>query len=845
MLRVLALGSAALALVLGGLGLCGWLLPDVGFVGSAWDGLSGTLGSLGAESVAVALEGALLNPVGASACTGLGIVLLATGLRSRGGGEPEVELPVSGHGEPSLDRRAARKVQKQAAAAARKGLVTEAAELCMHSGLLDLAADYFEQAGELPRAAEIRHDQNRLADAAALYVKAGQHETAGTIYASHDDFANAADCYFKAGRMSVAGEMYERAEDFRRAGECYARCEFHRQAADAFERAGDHTRAAASLDEVIREESNRGGGDPGKQSELSEMVLRAGSFYEQAGDLEAAQQVLERGGQLQRAAEIAHRLEQFEKAAELFQRSGDAQRAAEALKRCGNDQAAAQILGEYHRDKGEEEEAARLLVQAADYASAGDLYRKLEDYKMAGECYERQGDPIVAAEMFRLGGDHARALDCFERMGHFDEAAECASVIGDSLRQAKLLHKAGRSLEAAKVLLGAGKEDAGIKLLQQVQEPPEAAREAAGLLGPLLAGRGKPELAVTKLEHALEGSEAGADNVGLFFALAKLREELGQLREALALYEQVLAVDFQYEDAEARMQGLRAKLQDNPMALSRPGGADRGEENDRYKIEGELGRGGMGIVYRAQDTVLDRPVALKMLPEALRDSPQAMKNFLREAKSAAKLNHPGIVTVYDAGEQDGRFYIAMEYVDGTTLKEIVRKRGALAPSGVLHVVVQMCEALEFAHKHKVVHRDIKTANTMWTKDRKAKIMDFGLAKVVEEVRNHTTLVSGTPYYMSPEQTLGKNVDHRTDIYSLGVTLFEMATGTLPFKEGNVPYHHVHTPPPNPLKVNPKLPKLLAQVIFKCLQKDPGARFQSAGEISAVIKPALARASRKS
>jgi serine/threonine-protein kinase len=192
-------------------------------------------------------------------------------------------------------------------------------------------------------------------------------------------------------------------------------------------------------------------------------------------------------------------------------------------------------------------------------------------------------------------------------------------------------------------------------------------------------------------------------------------------------------------------------------------------------IRGTLGRGGMGIVYKADDTVLDRTVALKVLPESLKENPQALKNFLREAKSAAQLNHPNIVTVYDAGEQDGVYYIAMEYVDGNTLKDIIKRRGKIAPKGIVHVLSQMCEALAYAHEKKIVHRDVKTANTMWTKDRKAKIMDFGLAKVIEEVRNHTTVVSGTPFYMSPEQTLGKNVDQRSDLYSLGVSVFEMAT----------------------------------------------------------------------
>jgi serine/threonine-protein kinase len=153
--------------------------------------------------------------------------------------------------------------------------------------------------------------------------------------------------------------------------------------------------------------------------------------------------------------------------------------------------------------------------------------------------------------------------------------------------------------------------------------------------------------------------------------------------------------------------------------------------------------------------------------------------------------------------------------------------------------MQISEALAYAHEKKIVHRDIKPANAMWTRDKKVKLMDFGLAKVVEEARNHTTVVAGTPYYMSPEQTLGKNIDHRTDIYSLGVAIFEMATGTVPFKEGNIPYHHVHTAPPKIRELRPDLPSTLSDIVERCLEKDPGNRYQSASEILDEVRTSLA------
>ncbi|MEN8162045.1 MAG: protein kinase, partial [Myxococcota bacterium] len=627
------------------------------------------------------------------------------------------------------------------------------------------------------------------------------------------------------------------------AGECYLRCEFYRHAAQSFVKVQDWAKAAQALERAIAEEVNKPGAgqDRNRDKELRKLVLQAGKLHEEAGDLEAATRVLEQGECWSAAGEVALRHGQPDRAADAFQRAGNIPKAAEALRSAGEDAAAAQILGEHLRDKGNDEEAARLLVQAGDYASAGDLYRNLEDPKLAGECYERTGDYAQAAEMFRVATDWARAAANYERSQQFQEAAECIAQLGDPAREADMLARSGMTLAAAETYVRAERDDEAIKLLQQVTTESEDFARASALLGRIFSRKGKHNLAIKKLHQAIGAAELDSRNIDLFYELARVHEAAGQSREAVELYEKILTADYHYRDVEKRLEAAREASQSEVATAapvdppSTPEFAAVSGRPGRYRVLGELGRGGMGIVYKAQDTILDRTVAFKVLPDSLRDNPQALKNFLREAKSAAKLNHPNIVTVFDAGEQDGRFYIAMEYVDGTTLKEILKRRGKIAATGVVHVGLQMCEALSYAHAQKVVHRDVKTANTMWTRDKKAKIMDFGLAKVVEEVRNHTTLVSGTPYYMSPEQTLGRNIDHRTDLYSLGVTLFELATGALPFREGNVPYHHVHTPAPDPRALVPDVPEPLARAILHCLGKDPEARPQAAAELAATLR----------
>jgi tetratricopeptide (TPR) repeat protein len=834
---------AGVALVLGGLGLASHYAGNVGAVESArglvegWLALAFVKGGLDEDLATSVLEALAGFPLRFIVAPLAAVTVIATLLPGRsGGGESAAAAPDDGRPETiGASGKMARKIKKDASALAKKGNPLDAGELCYGAGLLDEAADYFIGAGELVRAAEVRHDQNRFIESAELYSKAGSHSSAAVIFARQGEFARAAESNLEAGNISQAAEMFEKAGDHRRAGECYEKCDFPRDAARAYANCKQWLRAAKCLDQELMEAGAAAARDDRAREEFGKLVKMAGTLFTRAGELESAENVYVKGGMWEQAGELAEKRGAAQRAVELFLKARQPTRAAKVFEKSGNAAGAAKILAEYHRDKNEHAEAAENFEKAGELMEAADTYRLLEKYADSARCYVKAGAPAQAGDMFVGAGDRASAAVQYERAGRYKDAAECFALVGDDMREAEMLELGGQHLRAGKLHREKGRDDAAIAALQSVESGHADFQAASALLGEIFRAREMHSVAISKLRDAIGDAEIDRDNLRAYYCLATVYEATGEFAEALPLYEKVLAFDFKYEDVEARLARTREQAAKAAPAEAAAGGAGATAKPNRYIIRGTLGRGGMGIVYKAEDTMLDRTVAFKVLPDALKENPQALKNFLREAKSAAQLNHPNIVMVYDAGEQDNAFYIAMEYVDGHTLKEIIKRRGRIAPKGVAHVISQMAEALAYAHDKKIVHRDIKTANAMWTVDRKAKIMDFGLAKVIEEVRNHTTVVSGTPYYMSPEQTLGKNVDQRTDLYSLGVSLFEMATGTLPFTEGNLPYHHVHTPPPDPRELVPDLPPVLVKIIARCMRKDPDERFQSARELLAELR----------
>lgn len=263
---------------------------------------------------------------------------------------------------------------------------------------------------------------------------------------------------------------------------------------------------------------------------------------------------------------------------------------------------------------------------------------------------------------------------------------------------------------------------------------------------------------------------------------------------------------------------------------------------NRYCIEEKVGIGGMAVVYKAKDTLLNRYVAVKVLKNEFMDDDEFLKKFAMEAQSAASLSHPNIVSVYDVGSSsiDGKRYnyIVMELIEGKTLKDVINEKGALEPEFVVNIGVQIASAIEAAHKNGVIHRDIKPHNILINNENVAKVTDFGIARISSSATiTYTSTVLGTVHYISPEQAKGKFIDEKSDIYSLGVVLYEMATGKVPFDAENavgIALKHIQDPLIEPKSINGEIPNGLNDIIIKALSKEPVDRFSNATEFKLAL-----------
>ncbi|MFP4596957.1 MAG: protein kinase domain-containing protein [Persicimonas sp.] len=717
-----------------------------------------------------------------------------------------------------------------------RGDFEAAGDLLASEGAHEDASEAYVQGGAFFKAARSFHSTGNRAQAIHFYKRAGEFEQAAKLYADDGEFRAAAAEYLQAEDHAAAAAQYEKAGDHRRAADNYERVGELALAGRNFEKAGEPIKAAECYVGFFDQRFAQADADLDKIGRARKLARRAGKLFRAADEPARAAEVFRRAGYLEDAAGSLKLSGDFGRAAELLMQADQPMLAAKVLEEGGEQRRASQMRAEAALQDGDEMTAAEMFESAGEVQRAAPLFEKLGEPGRAAPLYEELEEFAKAATLYEEVEKHGLAARCAEKAGQLARAAELYHEAGDVDSEIRLLREQGDYFRAGRLLFEHRRFKQALEVLSKIDSTEPIYPRTLELAGDIYQAQGRYEKAYSRYRSALGKREAEEATLHLFYKMARALEEEQDLSGAMEHYNAIVEVDAHYEDANLRLKGLRKRMRRGSMTgttssgIFAPPDEVDGALARRYEIIEEVARGGMGIVYKARDTVLGRVVAFKILGENLRDNQTAVKYFLREARAAAALSHTNIVTIYDAGEQEGEYYMAMEFVEGTTLKELVQRKGGLDEKKVRYVLIRCCRALHYAHSKGVIHRDIKSGNVMLTRDKALKIMDFGLAKFLREYQNNHTQQVGTPFYMSPEQIIGEEIDFRSDLYGLGCTIFECATGKVPFYKGDLSYHHLHTAPPRPRAMNPKLSSEMEEIILKLLEKDPDKRFQSAKQV---------------
>jgi eukaryotic-like serine/threonine-protein kinase len=765
---------------------------------------------------------------------------------------------VMGGGGVTLKGKVDRDVRKSITSRVRSGDLLGAGDLAFQERAYEDAADFYVEGKDFVRAADAFSHAGKRNDAIQYYKKAGQPQRAAELYEKAGQFRPAAHEYLNCGESERAAKLFMQAKDYRKAAEIYEELGRWHEGGEAYERLGLREKAAELYERFFDQELQLVRGNARKlSSEVRDRAVFVADFAESQGEMIKAAKIRERAGFVMEAARALAAAGKVDEAAKLYVSAKQPLQAAKLYEERGDTKKAASYRAEAALLRGDHIEAADELTKAGEFLRAADLYVDAGERLKAAAQFEQGRDFRSAAEQYGLAEEFADAARCYEEAGDYYRSSDLYHKLGNLEGELRCLGSMRAYFRLGRLLLEHDRKQEALQELQKVDKLDQNFQEACELQGDILAAMGQHPVALGKYRQAVAGTEPSGNNLSIFFKTADCLQATGDLTGALTLYEKVQAVDYFYEDAQERVKSLREELgasggggaaprskgwsQDEAGLARRPANVLKnaspttGEDKIRYDVIEEIARGGMGVVYQAKDVVLNRIVAYKILSDNLKGNPTAVKYFLREARAAAALSHPNIVTVFDAGEQQGEYYMAMEFVEGETLKGLITRSGPFHEKLIRFIVVHACRGLQYAHDRGIVHRDIKSGNMMLTKEKTLKIMDFGLAKFLEEYQSTHTKAIGTPFYMSPEQIVGKNLDHRSDLYSLGVTLFECATGTVPFFKGDLSYHHLHTPPPSPRSLNPNLSGAMEAIILKLLEKSSDDRYQNANEVMKALR----------
>lgn len=677
--------------------------------------------------------------------------------------------------------------------------------------------ELYEKLNQETKAIEIYKKSGNFDKLVKLYLKRKNIEMAGIILEDSNRFQEAADLYYSHGMQEKAAQIYEKKG-------------FYKKAAYIYEKAGNLRKSAVNFEKWFLSNADTSVGYR-NTSQLDKDLYKAADLYIKIDEIERAYELLLRNNKFDKAAKLALKLEKFEDAAKLFEKAQLPLLAAEVYEKMKRPKLAFQLRGEDALARGNMGKAAEFFKKGEDYIRAAEFFEWEKEFEKAAYCYFMSQNYLASADNYLKSGKEEEAAKMFEMGREWKMSADISLKYKKYQKAGELYEKAGDFFNAGQSFLKVDDDKRALANFQKVQESDADFEKAITQMATIFLRTRKHQLVIEKIGKLLKDKHMSKSNLEWFYMLGQAYENAGNFKKAHEVFQGILTEDYSFKDVHQKLKEVEVLIKKyKEMELVKENSANR------YKIIQKAGEGGMGVVYRAEDTVLKRVVALKVLNKTLIKDKRSLERFYSEARSTASLSHSNIVTVYDVGQIDDDYFISMEFVEGENFMEIIRKKKVLSVSQVLFIGIKLLKALDYSHKKGIIHRDIKPHNIMITRQKEIKIMDFGLAVIRgESKKGETGVITGTPYYMSPEQIQGVKIDHRTDIYSSGATLFHLITGKVPFKGENIFYQHLFERVPSIKEIREDIPAKMVGIVEKCMEKKREDRYQSAQEILNEIK----------